>query len=68
MAVVRSDAREILSKYLDEHGIKQSFVAKRMGISSATFSSRLHGRLNFDADFAIAVAKALRIDPDIFLK
>lgn len=38
-----------------------------MGISSANFSSRLHGRLKFNADFALTVAKALDIDPTIFL-
>ena len=68
MTVVKDNAGEILSKYLEEHGIKQNFVDKKMGISSATFGSRLHGRLKFDADFAVAAAKALGIDSDIFLK
>lgn len=68
MTVVKEDANEILSKYLKEHGIKQNFVAKKMGISSATFGSRLHGRLKFNADFALAVSKALGINADIFLK
>lgn len=68
MTVVKEDANEILSKYLKENGIKQNFVAKKMGISSATFGSRLHGRLKFNADFALAVSKALGINADIFLK
>lgn len=68
MPVVKESANEILSNYLDSHGIKQKFVADKMGISSATFNSRLKGRLKFDADFAIAAAKALNIKADIFLK
>lgn len=68
MKVVKENANEILINYLNEHGIKQNFVAQKMGISSPTFSSRLHGRLKFDADFAVAVSKALGIDADIFLK
>lgn len=68
MTVVKDNANKILIKYLEEHGIKQNFVAKKMGISSATFGNRLHGRLKFNADFAIAVSKVLGIDPKIFLK
>lgn len=68
MSVVKDNANEILIKYLKEHGIKHTFVAKKMGISSATFGNRLHRRLKFDADFAIAVAKVLGIDPRIFFK
>jgi plasmid maintenance system antidote protein VapI len=68
MSVVKDNANEILKKYLKEHGIKQNFVAKKMGISSATFGNRLHGRLKFNADFAIAVSKVLEIDSKTFLK
>lgn len=68
MTVVKENAGEILSDYLKSHGIKQSFVAKQMGITNSTFSSRIYGRLKFDADFAIAVAKVLGVNPDIFLK
>ena len=68
MSVVKENAGEILENYLEDHGIKQKFVAESIGVSSATFSSRLKGRLKFDADFAIAVARVLNIDVNIFLK
>lgn len=68
MITVKENASEILYLYLRDHGIKQNYVARKMGISSANFSSRLHGRLKFNAEFALAVAKALDIDPTIFLK
>lgn len=68
MTVVKDNANVILQNYLKDHGIKQSYVAKKIGISSASFSNRLHGRLKFDGDFAIAVSKVLDIDISIFLK
>lgn len=64
----KENAGKILKDYLREHGIKQNYVAKKVGISSANFSSRLNGRLKFNADFALTVSKVLDIDPDIFLK
>lgn len=68
MSVVKENAGEILQKYLEDHGIKQNFVARKMGISSSNFNNHLHGRLKFDADFAVAVSKVLNIDSNIFLK
>lgn len=64
----KENAGKILKDYLREHGIKQNYVAKKVGISSANFSGRLNGRLKFNADFALTVSKVLDIDPDIFLK
>lgn len=68
MTMVKKDAGKILQTYLNEHGIKQTFVANKMGISNSNFNDRMRGRLKFDADFALAVAKALKIDAHIFLK
>lgn len=67
MTVVKENAAKILQKYLQDHGIKQSFVASKIGMSESSFSSRLNGRLKFSAEFAIAVSKALNIKADIFL-
>lgn len=66
--VLVPNARELAKQYLKEHGIKQSFVADKMGISEPTISARLNGKRRFDADFAIAFSKALQILPSIFLK
>ncbi|AKG66626.1 helix-turn-helix transcriptional regulator [Lactobacillus helveticus] len=65
---LKEDASTYAKSYLHDHGIKQSWVANRMGISEPTLSARLSGRLKFDADFAIAFSKALNISVDIFLK
>jgi plasmid maintenance system antidote protein VapI len=68
MSVVKDNAGSILKDYLKEHGLKQGFVARKMGMSDQNFSAHINGRLKFTADFAIAVARALDISADIFLK
>lgn len=68
MSVVKDNAGKILSQYLKDNGIKQNFVAKKMGITPENFNQRMNGRLRFTADFAIAVSRALNISVDIFLK
>lgn len=66
--MVKDNAGLILKDYLNSHGIKQSFVADKMGISDSNFSAHMNGRLRFTADFAIAVSRALGVSVDIFLK
>ena len=68
VSVLKDDARKLAKKYLHDHGIKQSWLADKMGIGEPTLSGRLNGRYKFDADFALAFSKALDISPDIFLK
>ena len=67
-SVLKENARKLAKQYLREHGIKQSWLADKLGISEPTLSGRLNGRYKFDADFAVAFSKALGIPPDIFLK
>ena len=66
--MVKPNARKIAKDYLEQRGIKQSYIAKKMGVSDSAISNRLNGRLKFDANFAIAFSKTLGISPDIFLK
>lgn len=68
MTTVKNNAGNILKEYLKDHGIKQTFVANKMGLTVTNFNQRLNGRLKFTADFAISAATALGISPDIFLK
>ena len=49
--IIENDATQIAKDYLKNHGIKQSYVADKMGISETTLSSRLNGRLKFDANY-----------------
>ncbi|GAA2866484.1 helix-turn-helix domain-containing protein [Lactobacillus intestinalis] len=66
--VLKDNARQIAKDYLRDHGIKHQFIADKLGVTNATISSRLNGRLKFDANFAIAFSRALNITLDIFLK
>lgn len=68
MTVVKKNANKILKTYLKNHGIKQSFVAREMGLRPSNFGDRLNGRLKFTADFAIRASSVLKISPNIFLK
>lgn len=65
--VTDPNANKILKKYLEEHGLSQAFVAKKMGMTLSSFNARITGLVKFDADFALKVAKVLQISPYIFL-
>ncbi|WP_288557789.1 helix-turn-helix transcriptional regulator [uncultured Lactobacillus sp.] len=67
-SVLKDDARKLAKQYLRDHGIKQSWLANKLGITEPMLSGRLNGRYKFNADFAVAFSKALGISPDIFLK
>lgn len=68
VSALKPNANNLAKKYLQDHGIKQSFIAEKMGISTPNLSNKLNGRSKFDADFAIEFSKVLDISPDIFLK
>ncbi|MBH9539061.1 transcriptional regulator [Lactobacillus crispatus] len=63
----KSNSSEILKKYLDSHGIKNKYLAEKMGIPPSTLSYYLNGHGKFTVDFAFAVSSALGISPEIFL-
>lgn len=44
---MNKNAGEILQKYLEDHGIKPTFVAYKIGMSRANINSRLHERIHF---------------------
>lgn len=68
VSALKPNASHLAKKYLQDHGIKQSFIAYKMGISTSNLSNKLNGRSKFDADFAIEFSKVLNISPNIFLK
>lgn len=65
--VTEKNSKQILIDYLNDHGIKQKYLAKKLGISETSLSYRLNGRSKFTLDFAFAVSKALDISPRVFL-
>lgn len=54
---------KFLNDYLSEHGIKQSFVAEKTGISADLISKTLKGERRLLADEFIRICKAIKI-PD----
>jgi len=59
---------ERISDYISEHGIKQSSIAKKIGISPQSFSAAMHGDRKITAEEFIAICEALGISLDRFQK
>ncbi|GHV97853.1 hypothetical protein lacNasYZ03_11300 [Lactobacillus nasalidis] len=68
MSVLRNDALEMLNAEVKRSGVKNRWIAQKMGISEQYVSLILNGRRKLTADKAIAIAKALGVDYRIFLK
>ena len=66
--ITKPNSKEILIDYLNTHGIKQKYVAKKLGISETSLSYHLSKKSKFTVDFAFAVSKALDISPAVFLR
>ena len=49
---------------INQSGLKQKFIAEKVGISEAALSSMLNGNLKIDADVFFAIACVLRMTPD----
>lgn len=57
-----------LKKYLEEHGIKQKFVAEKAGIQENVFSMMLNGQRKMYVEDFYSVVKALNLDVNEFFK
>lgn len=66
-SLTKENSAQILDQYLKEHGIKKSYLAKKMNMSPSNLTGYLNGTLRFTAEFAFGVADALNISPSIFL-
>ena len=65
--VVKDDANVILSKLIDDKGIKRTYLAKKVGISPSSMSALLHGNKRFTADLDLQIGKVLDVPYTIFL-
>lgn len=68
MSIVKENANKLLKEYLKDHGISQTWLAHKIGLSTSSVNWRLNGRVKVDADFIIAASFALDLSPDIFFK
>lgn len=63
--VVKKNASKMFKKYLTEHGIKQSYVARSLGYSDA-YISRLT-KTDFTLQTAIQISNLFELPYDYFL-
>lgn len=59
---------EKVRSYIDDNGLKQVVVAKKAGISKATFNAILNGKRTLYADDLRAICLALNVSPELFIE
>lgn len=56
-----------IKRYLKDNGIKQTFIAKKLGYGIKTFNSIINGHTRVTTDFLVELCRELKVDPSIFL-
>ena len=64
----RMSVNERIKQYLEEHGIKQAFLAERTGIDQKKMSLILNKGRKVTAEELGTIANALGVDANIFLE
>lgn len=57
-------AAERLSMAIKESGLKQKYIAEKVGISEQALSAMLNGRQKIDIDTFFAIAVVLKMTPE----
>lgn len=55
-----------IKKYLEDHGIKQSFIRERLGISASACNAMLNGNRGISAEEYFKICDALGVPLDYF--
>lgn len=55
-----------IKKYLDDNGIKQGWLAKKIGISPVRMSYYMNGKRKLKADMFIQICQTLSVSPETF--
>lgn len=53
-----------ICKAIADSGMKQKYIAERIGVSEPTFSAILAGKRKIDVDEFFGICEALRMTPD----
>lgn len=61
-------AYEAVKRYIDGHGIKQTYVAEKSGIKAKTLNAMLNGHRTMYADDLSAICIALGISVDSIVR
>lgn len=56
-----------VKKIIEERGLKQSYVAQKVGMHPKTFNALLNGRKTFDVIYLTPICEALDITPNELL-
>lgn len=56
------NANEVIRDYIEDHGMKQNFVAERAGIPPELFRRSLNGERKIPADEFVAICSVLSLD------
>ena len=59
--------RDAIKQYLYENGIKQSYLAKKIGMSAPTLSALLNGKRSFEIEEYVSICNALELPFDFFM-
>lgn len=59
---------EKVRKYIEERGIRQSFVAEKCSMSATTFNAMLNGHRKMYAEDLRAICYALEVSPEQFVE
>jgi len=57
---------EVVKDKIKKKGLKNNYIAKKMGINNVSFSDRLTGKVNFKTDEVFKLAKILNINLNQF--
>lgn len=61
MTLLKENASSILKKELANKGLKQTYVAKNIGVTASYLSRMLNGSINLTVEVAIKVARFLDV-------
>ncbi|ARU19652.1 helix-turn-helix transcriptional regulator [Ligilactobacillus salivarius] len=61
MTLLKENASSILKKELASKGLKQTYVAKNIGVTAPYLSRMLNGSINLTVEVAIKVARFLDV-------
>lgn len=66
--IIRPDAGKVLNQEIKNRGLKQCYVADKIGISYAYMSQLVNGSKKVSTDVAVRASIILGVPLDIFLK
>ncbi len=52
---------------IENKGLKQSYVAQKIGMNPKTFNGLLNGRKTFDVNYLVPICKAIGLSPNELL-